>query len=258
MARPVIDLTGQSFGMLTVIGLAQERKRVGKTTVRLWDCVCRCGNHTKKSASELKMPKDPKNPNCGCIMSGKDITGLRFGRLTALHSTGVRKGSGIVWVCQCDCGKMVELGIEHLTSGNTKSCGCLAKDVQREHVKALLQRQSWVADTSIQRIRSDKLFKNNTTGYKGVTQCRSRDNRFEATIGFQKKAYYLGRFDTAQEAAAVRKKAEDLLHAGSVSFYDKWKAKAEQDPAWAKANPVRIHVERIGKDNFSVSFLPEI
>lgn len=53
----------------------------------------------------------------------KDITGQRFGHLTALYNTGEKKSSFYVWHCVCDCGKEKDVPIGRLTSGNTTSCG---------------------------------------------------------------------------------------------------------------------------------------
>lgn len=56
----------------------------------------------------------------------KDITGMRFGKLTALRPTGERGGRGsVVWLCRCDCGKEVHVELGQLTAGYRKSCGCL-------------------------------------------------------------------------------------------------------------------------------------
>lgn len=53
-----------------------------------------------------------------------DLTGHRFGRLTAikLHSV-VNKRS--MWECACDCGKIHIAALSRLRYGDTNSCGCL-------------------------------------------------------------------------------------------------------------------------------------
>lgn len=58
-------------------------------------------------------------------MSAKltDITGLRFGKLVVLQPTRKRLKNAIVWLCQCDCGKLKELPLSELRGA--KSCGCL-------------------------------------------------------------------------------------------------------------------------------------
>lgn len=62
----------------------------------------------------------------------KDLTGKRFGRLTAQWPAGKRIGS-IVWLCLCDCGKLKLVGLVKLTSGNTRSCGCLQRECRITH-----------------------------------------------------------------------------------------------------------------------------
>ena len=56
-----------------------------------------------------------------------DLTGQRFGRLVAVKSiydgTGRKK-----WLCICDCGNEKIIPTRCLTSGSTKSCGCLQKE----------------------------------------------------------------------------------------------------------------------------------
>lgn len=54
-----------------------------------------------------------------------DLSGLRFGRLTALKATGERKNRSPVWLCQCDCGNTVAVPRQSLVSYSTQSCGCL-------------------------------------------------------------------------------------------------------------------------------------
>ena len=64
----------------------------------------------------------------------KDLTGLKFGRLTVLYEAEPRYTSGghkkIMWHCKCDCGKGTELDVHSidLISGHTKSCGCYNRE----------------------------------------------------------------------------------------------------------------------------------
>lgn len=61
-------------------------------------------------------------------MTCKDITGQRFGRLTVI-SRAENIGRTTRWNCLCDCGKMTTVYKSHLTSGSTKSCGCLNSEL---------------------------------------------------------------------------------------------------------------------------------
>jgi len=58
----------------------------------------------------------------------KDLTGQQFGRLTAISYTKISNG-GAVWFCRCICGNELRVRSHTLISGNTKSCGCLQKDM---------------------------------------------------------------------------------------------------------------------------------
>ena len=53
-----------------------------------------------------------------------DLTGQRFGKLTALHPGPGRYGRPYSWICRCDCGNETNVYTSHLTSGRVSSCGC--------------------------------------------------------------------------------------------------------------------------------------
>lgn len=56
-----------------------------------------------------------------------NLTGQRFGKLTALFEQPERKNRKIVWHCKCDCGNECDVVSSYLVSGHTQSCGCLQK-----------------------------------------------------------------------------------------------------------------------------------
>lgn len=60
----------------------------------------------------------------------RDLTGQRFGRLVVL-SRGPSDGHGAVWNCICDCGTAKLAKAQRLTQGNTRSCGCLQRELNR-------------------------------------------------------------------------------------------------------------------------------
>lgn len=57
-----------------------------------------------------------------------DLTNQRFGRLVALQRVG-RIHSFATWKCVCDCGNIKIATTNALRTGNTQSCGCLARDL---------------------------------------------------------------------------------------------------------------------------------
>lgn len=60
----------------------------------------------------------------------KDLTGQRFGRLLVVSRAGITTDGKAVWLCLCDCGTSHEVSGRRLRLGQTKSCGCLNRDVQ--------------------------------------------------------------------------------------------------------------------------------
>ncbi len=61
----------------------------------------------------------------------KDIAGQEFGKLTALKRDGRNKAGTIAWSFLCGCGNVVTISKKRVTGGNTKSCGCIRKEVER-------------------------------------------------------------------------------------------------------------------------------
>lgn len=63
-----------------------------------------------------------------------DLTGQRFGRLTAVarHPEPTKAGK-LRWECTCACGSTVVVPTGSLRSGNTSSCGCGHKDAARAY-----------------------------------------------------------------------------------------------------------------------------
>lgn len=63
-----------------------------------------------------------------------DITGKKFGRLTALyrlHNVNCKTK----WLCICECGNLKEITTNSLQGGKTKSCGCYRKEITTKHGK---------------------------------------------------------------------------------------------------------------------------
>ena len=243
------DLDGQTFGELTVLRKTETQKKNGGIR---WCCRCSCGKELDVPATLLITGK---KTNCGCKTRknycSADITGKRFHRLTALYPTGKRSGKGsVVWHCRCDCGNEVDVSYNELVYSNMKSCGCQKK----EHDQVLSSFLTHVEGTSIEMLKSRKVPSNNTTGYKGVYFIKGK---YTAKIVFQKKQYYLGNYDTLEEAVQARCKAEKVLFDGFLDFYERWKRRADADPAWAKANPISICVIRENNE-LSVRMYPEL
>ena len=88
----------------------------------------------------------------------KDLTGIKFGRLTPVKFTH-RKVNGkkaAFWKCKCDCGNTSYTRPWTLTDGRSKSCGCWAKEKnqKQEGVSAF---NTWFLSTRSYAIKRSKL-----------------------------------------------------------------------------------------------------
>lgn len=63
-----------------------------------------------------------------------DITGQKFGKLTALYDTGIRKNRQALWHCKCECGNECDVLGSSLRNGHTTSCGCKNHDTRGENL----------------------------------------------------------------------------------------------------------------------------
>ena len=236
--RRAEDLTGRTYGHLTVLKRAQNRG--GRTC---WLCRCDCGREKEVTARDLKAGKVT---SCGChaydkIHNWVDLTGRRFGRLTALEPTSRRSGKGsIYWRCRCDCGRETEVAADALVQGNCLSCGCLKRQRQQE-IKQYLHR---VDGTCIEILEKRKYRRDNTSGFRGVYH--TKNGKYKACIGFKQTRYWLGTFGTFDEAVQARVAAEQVLYEGFLKAWHQWKEHADRDPAWARENPLTFDVEKVG------------
>lgn len=113
-----------------------------------------------------------------------DLSNKKFGRLTA-KSVDRTKTRRIYWNCVCDCGNHCSVASIKLVSGETKSCGCLRKEVtskrQKKHglTKTTLH-NAWInMKTRCENPIHNEYFR---YGGRGITYCeqwKSFDNFME-------------------------------------------------------------------------------
>ena len=64
----------------------------------------------------------------------KDLTGIKFERLTPLFPVKLQNKSHKYWLCLCDCGKLKAVLPDSLMSKQTRSCGCLRSETTKQHI----------------------------------------------------------------------------------------------------------------------------
>ena len=114
----LIDLTGQRFGRLTVLGRTEVPPN-RETQAAWWLCDCDCGRKVPVASYALR---SGATRSCGRHRA-PDLTGQRFGRLTVLERDWTRKVAAY-WLCDCDCGTKTSVAGDALRSGRSQSCGC--------------------------------------------------------------------------------------------------------------------------------------
>lgn len=136
-----IDLTGHKYNKLTVIKETNKRDSSGCI---MWECQCECGNITYASSNALR---SNHKQSCGCANKEQvqqlgyknciDITGQKFGRLTVVKKSNIRKDRKVCWECLCECGSEIIAVGKGLRLGLIQSCGCL-KSVGEEKISKIL------------------------------------------------------------------------------------------------------------------------
>ena len=56
------------------------------------------------------------------------MIGLTYNRLTIIREAGVRRRQKLV-LCKCVCGTEKTIEVRFILNGDTKSCGCLHRDI---------------------------------------------------------------------------------------------------------------------------------
>lgn len=117
-----VDDTGKTFNNLTALFPVKD-----EAEKRKWLYRCKCGSLFITSAHSVR---SEHTKSCGCSSRKgyvKDLSEKTFGRLTVQNYAHSKDGLPY-WNCECSCGETPIVLGKSLTSGNTKSCGCLNID----------------------------------------------------------------------------------------------------------------------------------
>lgn len=98
------------------------------------------------------------------------MQGQTFGKLTTIVQVGKNKNGTTLWRCQCSCGKQSTVPWTRLTSGTTRSCGCLRGHHLRTHGQTKLPEYTvWAA--MLARCRNPKATNYRFYGGRGIRVC---------------------------------------------------------------------------------------
>lgn len=131
-----------------------------------------------------------------------NLVGKRYGMLTVLNRASYNKGKNVVWMCQCDCGNVVDKVGSYLKIGDTQSCGCYKKQVETENLRS--QYEAKRVDGVVKPLfKGQEPRKDSSTGYRGVSRYytrKSKELRYRAWITVMGECYYKSGFMSAEDA----------------------------------------------------------
>ena len=107
----------------------------------------------------------------------EEMPNMKFGRLKPLVITESKGRTK--WLCQCDCGKQVEVIQKNLCNGNTRSCGCLSAETNPKRTHGLSKTRLY---TMYSGVKARCYNPNNVSyqyyGAKGISMCEEWKNDF--------------------------------------------------------------------------------
>lgn len=175
----------------------------------------------------------------------KDLTGLQFGRLVVISQAEKTADNRIRWACMCNCGNTCIVQGSQLTTGKTKSCGC----IKTENCKnGNLSRTHGQTKTRLYRIWSSmkqrcyysrhKSFQ--TYGGRGIQVCDEWLHSFEAFRDWALANGYKDdltidrkdpngnycpdncRWETAKQQVRNRRNTRTILYQGKTKSIAEW------------------------------------
>lgn len=176
-----------------------------------------------------------------------DLTGKRFGRLLVIERCG-HIGKNRAWTCVCDCGETRKVTSGALTSGHSKSCGCL----QREIVARVSKEQNTIHGMShtpvfnswnsmVQRCYNPKSSSFKDYGGRGIVACeflRASPENLKTILGERFQGFSLERINV-NNGYACGSCSECLLRGWIKNI--KWGTHKEQ--ARNKRNSLLVEID---------------
>lgn len=187
-----------------------------------------------------------------------NLSGRNFGKLLVIGKADPVKatcGRNItIWKCVCECGKIVECRHGNLTSGSTRSCGCLKSEVTRQrsikHGGTVNRRQTpeyYTWHGMIARCHTPQSSSYNRYGARGIKVCERWRNfeMFHLDMGNRPGSEYsIDRIDpngdyspencrwaTSKEQARNTRSNMNLSHNGKTQCVSAWAEEIGLKPA---------------------------
>ena len=125
----------------------------------------------------------------------KDISGQKFGKLLVIKRIGIDKHKHTTWLCKCDCGNEKIISKTNLIKGDSKSCGCLKIELNKNKLTkhGLSSSKLWGTWNSMkQRCYNPNRPKFKNYGSRGIKICDEWLNDFQAFYEYVSKLEHFG------------------------------------------------------------------
>lgn len=223
----IIDLTGQRFGNLTVIGIA-EKSSTDKSRDSFWLCKCDCGIEKTIRGKSLR---NGATKSCGCLRKTSDYISRNSGIFKCQHNSYDLTGEyGIGYTNKGEkfyfdledynkikdyCWSMADKNkyISNSRSGirmHRLIMDCNDENLVVDHINHITydnRKENLRVCTLSQNGMNKSRPINNTSGYTGISY-DSSVNKWRVRLGVGRKTINIGRFENLEDAIKARKEAE--------------------------------------------------
>jgi hypothetical protein len=227
------DLTGKTFGRLTVLEQIDDHVRSDGTHIAMWLCECECENHTILPVQGVLL-KRGKTKSCGCI---KKEQNQKLFRKTNAYDLSIEDESGLYGIGYCNnTGNPFYFDMDDYDkiknycwyeySYRNKKYNCLrafqyetGMQIKMHHIimgkyydhidrNPLNNRKNNLRQaTNLENARNKSMTSRNTSGFIGVYWIKKM-NKWSAQIGINNKMVVLGYFENKEDAIRARLEAE--------------------------------------------------
>lgn len=127
MGKKIVVKKDDRYGNLKIVKEVESRRTKSGELKRTFQVKCDCGKTKDVKLSDLR---SGKTKSCGCLMiatNSKPRKKLKkkYNRLTLVREIERTNPKYRKFLTLCDCGNYLEVELDRVTKGNTKSCGCL-------------------------------------------------------------------------------------------------------------------------------------
>jgi len=198
----VKDLTGQRFGLLTVLRFIGRNKHQKAQ----WQCQCDCGKETIVTGSVLLKGE---TKSCGCLRIANlaqssferrnDLAGQKFGKFTVIEIAGSDKYGKLLWRCRCECGNEVIVQGNNLVSGGSTCCKHHGH-IKHGHAGSISKSRTYYAWSSMKKRCKPNDKDSHIYFDRGISVCEKWNefNQFLLDMGVCPDGFELDRIDNNQ------------------------------------------------------------